>query len=64
MVAIAGNRRDAYEKRHCDAAMRTVILSYYGVAAGRIEILQGVLEEPAAAMEVLATAARLGSNWE
>lgn len=67
MVAIAGNGRESYEKRHYDVAMQTQIstgiLSYCGVTEGRLEILQGVLEDADAAKDVIATAARLGEAW-
>lgn len=68
MVAIAGNGRESYEKRHYDVAMQTQIstgiLDYCGVTDGRLVILQGVLEDAAAAAEVIVTAAQLGKAWE
>jgi NAD(P)H dehydrogenase (quinone) len=67
MIAIAGNGREAYEKRGYDSAMRTQlqtgILEYCGVDQGQLEILYGAIDEPSAAKEIIASAVKLGSGF-
>ncbi len=67
MVAIAGNGREAYEKRGYDTAMKTQlvtgILDYCGVERGELEILYGAIEDSETPAAIIATAARIGSSF-
>lgn len=67
MVAIAGNEREAYEKRGYDIAMRTQIvtgiLNYCGVENVELEILYGSIEDEERPIEVINTAAQLGAAF-
>jgi NAD(P)H dehydrogenase (quinone) len=67
MIAIAGNGKEAYEKRDYDKAMKiqlqTGILEYCGVKQGDLEILYGAIEEASAAQQIVASAANLGSRF-
>lgn len=67
MIAIAGNGREAYEKRGYDKAMKTQlqtgILEYCGVEHGDLQILYGAIETDSAAEQIIASAAGLGSDF-
>jgi NAD(P)H dehydrogenase (quinone) len=67
MVAIAGNGREAYEKRAYDTAMKiqlvTGTLEYCGVKQGSLEILYGAIEDAAIPAQIIASAAKLGAEF-
>lgn len=67
MIAIAGNGREAYQKRGYDTAMRTQLvtgtLEYCGVETGELEILYGAIEGAEIPAEIIASAASLGTTF-